>query len=136
MPHRSLRCNDYIMKKALCLLFFAIALLAQVTEVKTTNTTVTATAGTLSCTFAAQSPVAAAGVAVSCTDTATTPVYKIAFNSPAPAVGAAAAAQGQINTAAGAVTWVFTLPLAGGPINYQVGATPTGGTASSKTGTF
>lgn len=120
------------MKKLLLSLLLIFPLAAQVTAVKNTSTTVTAAAGTLSCVFTSGTPIPAGGVQVTITDASAT--LKETFNQIIPA--ASGGVTGQINTAAGAVTWILTLPIAGGPINYNITATPTGGTSATGSGTF
>lgn len=123
------------MRKLLLLVMITLPLTAQVVAVKSTSTTVTASAGTLVATFISQFPPPTTGVQVSITDTSITPVFKQTFNQPLP-VGASNAATGQINTGAGAISWSLALPTAGGAITYSVASTPTGGVTSTGTGTF
>ena len=125
------------MRRLLLLVLLGLPLAAQVTAVKG-PTVVTAHPGTLTCTFSSPSVPTPAGIAVSCADTAIG--YTEKYSLPLPPIGSANGVSGQVNTPAGAVTWLFTLTAAGGPLNYQVAGTPTvgcpGGATCSVTGSF
>ena len=123
--------------KLLTFLLLSLPLAAQVTAVKG-PTVVTAHPGTLTCTFSSPSVPTPAGIAVSCADTAIG--YTDKYNIPLPPTGTGNGATGQLNTPAGAVTWLFTLTAPAGPLNYQVAGTPTAGcpagTTCNASGTF
>ena len=117
------------MKKLLLLVLVGLPLAAQVTAVKG-PTVVTAKPGTLTCTFSSPSVPVAAGIAVSCADTAIG--YKETYSLPLPPVGSANGVSGQVNTPSGAVTWLFTLTSTT-TLTYQVAGTPTAGCPTGAT---
>jgi len=123
------------MKKLLLSLVLCFPLAAQVTAVKTSSTTVTAAASTLNCSFVSATPPPANGVTVKCSDGVAT-----STGSGALPIGATTGLSGGFNSAAGAITWIFTQATAAGPITYNVTATPAAGCPSGATctasGTF
>lgn len=120
--------------KLLVLLLLSLPLAAQITILKGV-TTVTATTGSTVCTAVPQAPLPANVILAKCTNGTDV------FSSPIPVpIGSAGGFTFQFNSAGGAITWIFSMPTAAGPIAFQVSATPTGGCPSGATcntsGTF
>ena len=104
------------MTKLCILLAFSLPLAAQVTVTKT-QTTVTATTGTTVCTATSVLP----NVSLKCVNGSDI------WSSSGPVTVGTSGITYQMNSSGGAITWLFSLPTAAGPINDQVTATPTAG---------
>lgn len=117
--------------KTLFIFVLAFPLAAQV-QVTKSAVTVTATTGTASCTATSAAPPVAVITCVNGTD-------KPSFNGPIP-VGSGSGVTFSFNSSGGAITFLLSLPNAGGPVSYQVAATPTAGcpagAACTGSGTF
>jgi len=109
------------MKKLTLIFLLCFPLVAQVTVTKPLAT-VTATTGSTVCTATPQAAPPSNIVTAKCVNGTDI------FSSPIPVpVGTASGFTYQFNSAGGAITWLFTMPTATGPIAYQVTATPTAG---------
>lgn len=118
------------MKKLILLFAFALAASAQITKVSTT--TVTATAGPITCVFSSQTPEAPTGVSATCALSGTN---QLTMTTVIP-LGATNGIVGSYNPAGGAVTWIFTQASAASGIAYSISATPSGGPPATGSGTF
>ena len=118
------------MKKLILLLVFALVASAQITKVS--STTVTATAGPITCVFSSQTPQAPTGVSATC---ALSGNNQLTMTTVVP-IGTGNGIAGSYNPAGGAVTWIFTQASATSGIAYSIVATPSGGNAATGSGTF
>ncbi len=120
------------MKRFLLLFLLPLLSLAQSgTVTKVTNTTLTATAGTAVCVFTGSAPVSPAGIHVVCS------ISGVNYLTQDAVIDNTVGIVGSFNPPVGAITWLLSQAVAGGPVSYQIVSAPTGGTSSGNvTGNF
>lgn len=109
----------------LCLVPLVASAQTPGTIAKTTVSTVTATAGTVSCTFTSQSPALPTGVGINCKSG----TASLSQTSVVP-TGNTSGIVGSFNVGPDAITWLLTQPTAG-VVTWEIAAN-----GSSRSGTF